>query len=143
MNYAHRFESPQTAPLSPERARVEEFILRKDQKSAAAHAMFDNYQAERDAVNMIERAIPSNSPYLRKTLAELSAVTVEKERHVRGRAEDDPSFQLGECRRAAVHRERAAQMKEAGDRLGAEAAALNSLIANCTKWLDAKEGAQA
>lgn len=142
MNYATRFESPQTEPLSPGRARVEEFKLRKDQTSAAARVMSDDYQFERDAVAAIERAVPHDSPFRGKTLAELADVTVEKERHVRGRAEDEPAFQLGECRRAAVHRERMARMKEAADRLGAEAAALNELIGRCERYLDTKGQAQ-
>lgn len=134
-----RFETPRTAALTRERARVEELKLIKAQKIASARSMSEQCQDEREAVAAIERFVPQDSPYLGKTLAELADITVERQARVRGRAEDDPAYQLGECRRAAVHRERMTALREVNDRLGAEAGALNELINRCERWLDAKE----
>jgi hypothetical protein len=131
--------APQVGALSPERLRVEQWRTQKDMKRAARQHLIDEIQADRDKAAAIERYVPVDSPYRGLSLGDLARVELPPvARATQGRAENDPRWQLMEMRRVAVHRDRIARLRVDAEKLGAEAGALNELVSNCTRWLDAR-----
>lgn len=123
-------------PLSPERLRVQQFVMTREAKTAASAAHSDSEQFERDAAARADNQLPADCPFRRRTLVELADAKPGDARWRVG--ELDSGAQLRVARTAAAHRERAAEYRIKSAALAADAGALGLLIAACTKFLDAQ-----
>lgn len=141
MNTLHpQFASSTVTPRSRARARVAQFEIQLTQKSGARDALHQMFMDARDDAQRIERSLPADCPYLGCTVADLAAVKVDRDARRRvGHPDSDLAWQLDEARRAAVHRERMADLKMQTDALSAECAELGQLIRNLVRYLDQQE----